>query len=129
MIKVTDLRTGNHLEYLMSGAPNGFQPYKVDWQDLKWCEDDNDCFNKKHRGVAITDSFLYENGFKNYLGKKGIMKYFFGCYIELVPKDNVYNVFYSNDKNNLVELREIKYVHELENLFFGLTGNEIDFIF
>lgn len=56
-IQASELRTGNQLYYR---APDGEGSglCKVDWQDIKWCEEDPVDFNKHHRPLLLTESLM-----------------------------------------------------------------------
>ena len=76
--------------------------------------------------IALTDEWLLKFGFSKYEGGFGISAY-----------TNTLNLHYDSDNDvwflhvdNLlrdysVELCEIMFVHELQNLYFAITGDEL----
>ena len=63
MIQKTDLRIGNHLQYFIGADGCEWDTTKIDWHDLKWCDEKNENFNQVHKGIPIGDTFLHANGF------------------------------------------------------------------
>lgn len=55
MIKHTELRTGNQLIYFSEEGP---LRTKIDWQDIKWCEEDPEGFNKVHAPIILTEPIM-----------------------------------------------------------------------
>ena len=63
MIQKTDLRTGNHLKYYIGEEGVAWDATKIDWQDIKWCEENNENFNDVNKGIDITTTILVMSGF------------------------------------------------------------------
>lgn len=70
-------------------------PTVIDWQHLKWLTEDPKGFNLVHLPIQITDEWLLEFG----LIKKVKTEYQVSIPLE--------------------------YIHELQNLYFDLTGHEL----
>jgi len=56
MIKINELRTGNQLNY--QTAEGDVLPTKIDWQDLKWLEEDPKGFNAVHAPITLTEDLM-----------------------------------------------------------------------
>jgi hypothetical protein len=133
MIQKTDLRIGNHLQYFIGEEGCDWSDTKIDWQDLKWCDELNENFNKVHKGIPITETFFTTNNFVYDGNNTGIWwKNLQTHYLEMISGvDGWYPVFIqmpelSSESEQRVGLRRIEYIHELENLFFVLTGEELN---
>lgn len=113
-MKNTELRIGNILNY--TTAEGDILPAIIDWQDLKWISEDPEGFNLVHTEIQLTEEWLLKFGFN-----KNIT-------IDLYPTFNkgVINV---NDGIvyivNFGFVNHIKYVHQLQNLYLSLTGEEL----
>jgi len=91
-------------------------------QILDFYDDPLDDF---YKSTPLTEEWLLKFGFKyqktynNYAVKAG-------DYFNSVKQDGE-EWIYSNDESNACcyELRSIKYVHQLQNLYFALTGEEL----
>ena len=108
-----DLKCGNILNYDTSEGE--ILPTVIDWQDLKWLTEDPKGFNLVHSPIRLDEDNVEKLGFqffhKHNLGYKGESEDLFlsdwlGC-IE---------VFYGGKP------LEIYFVHELQNLYYCLTG-------
>lgn len=71
--------------------------------------------------IPITDEFFIELGIR-----KGNTLCFYSC-DKLFSFEYKYNNYVGNDVLHLDEkpLPNIKYIHQLQNLFFGITGEEL----
>ncbi len=74
--------------------------------------------------VQITDELLYKLGleFSQYYFIKGFDNY--SSKISLRKEGNIYRVRMKRN-NNQIFLRDILYVHELQNIFHALSGEEL----
>ena len=118
MIEVNELRCGNILHYIT--AEGDILTTTLDWQDIKWISEDPKGFNLVHSPIRLDGDNVIKLGFdffhKHNLGYKGNSEYltlsdWFGCI----------DVFYCNNQI------EIYFVHELQNLYYSLTGIELTF--
>jgi hypothetical protein len=89
-----DLRCGNILNY--DTAEGEILPTVIDWQDLKWLTEDPKGFNLVHSPIPLTAEYLKKFGFSD------------GDYKDRYKSDEIFI--------------KIEYVHELQNLYFDLTG-------
>jgi len=116
MIKENELRIGNRLLYHINEDGIEWDICTIDWQDIKWIAEDTEWFNKKHKPIPLTEEWLLKFGFEvinksfYHYNKKPILDY---------TKD------LNNDWYILINDGEkvyLKYVHQLQNLYFALTG-------
>lgn len=131
MIKATDLRIGNHLHYYIGEEGIDWDATKIDVQDLQWCENKNENFNEVHKGIELTTVILVMSGFTE--DNNGHFWIDLQThYLEFIPMaDGFYPTYVqkpelSSQEEQRVSLNRIKFVHELENLFFILTGKELN---
>lgn len=130
MVKATELRIGNLVTY--HGE-----------EDMICTVDAKDIFNiatgymenhKIHSVIPITEKLLLEFGFeeKNYdytisISECELVKLMLIPHDEF-PSESSVCVIQSNEDDNEEEtvfLSDIKYVHQLQNLYFALTGKEL----
>lgn len=120
MIKLNELRTGNLLNYDTSEGET--LPTKIDWQDLKWLDEDPKGFNLVHTPIPLTEELIKDFGFAN---SKTQDKFF--------TKDNTVGISTADDKFRFIQgnfvcqlvLRDLKYIHELQNIYYSLYGTEL----
>ena len=129
MIQKTDLRTGNHLKYYIGEEGVTWDATKIDWQDIQWCEEKNENFNEVHKGIDITTTILVMSGFTE--DNNGNFWYNLQThYLEIiVGVDGFYPIYaqlaeFTSEAEQRVGLQRVRFIHELENLFFVLTGQE-----
>lgn len=140
-ITSNEIRTGNLFQYFIGEEGCEWDTTKLDWQDIKWCEEENGNFNKVHKSIKLTEDWLLNFGFKReektpskehgHYFSKWVMDYkysfayapfredwgFYHSYTD-APKDE------DNDRFDFISCG-IKYVHELQNLYFALTKTEL----
>lgn len=82
-------------------------------------------------GIPLTEEWLVRMGFNNTAIKwmdKSVSNPVFikkdKYYLEFVDGEYYFNLFFGMS-NNPVHLTAIKYVHQLQNLYFALTGEEL----
>lgn len=117
MIEATELRSGNYLEYLIGEDGIGWKPTQIDWQDIKWATEKKEDFNKLHQPIPLTEEILDNN-----LQKGVLSDYAFGGHAFKFRK----GILTLADNENYSQSSEKKYVHELQNLIYALTGEEIE---
>lgn len=81
-------------------------------------------------GIPLTEQWLLDLGFvKNEYGKMSLSKEF--EYLEIIcVKEEFYPSYeqpaeFAHESDRVVFLRQIKYVHQLQNLYFALTQEEL----
>jgi hypothetical protein len=123
MIKANELRIGNWLEFNLHGSKWIGQ---IDHTDFEFIFDnDLRCANP----IPLTEEKLIELGFKQdtVFGKKTSLFDLMplcGFSYDIVSK-KVMILENGNDTSHWIE-RKIEYVHELQNLYFALTGEELE---
>ena len=110
MIKSNELRCGNTLHYLT--AEGDVLPTTIDWQDIQWISENEKDFNTVHRPIPLTEDWLKRFGF----GRLG--KYSFRTKHLIIHHRK--RGFVINKK-----IREIQYVHELQNIYWALFNTEL----
>lgn len=114
MIKANQLRIGTKLNYI--SAEGDVLVSTIDDQDIKWCVDDNVGFNLVHKPIELTEEILLKcdeivknNSFYPYKFLNGLIKIRNGIY---------FFKYYG------IEI-ELPFLHQLQNLFFALTNEEL----
>jgi len=131
-INITDLRTGNVLSY--TTAEGDDLDTAVDWQDLKWLEEDPKGFNLAHKPIPLSDDVLVKLSFKKVSDSQKWVKddiVWSKEYLQLNKwYKNAFDAYFMlpGFKHTAVSFnsRPIKYVHQLQNLYFSLTGEELE---
>jgi hypothetical protein len=119
MIKATCLRVNNLLEYYISTDNLGWIISEIDWQDIKECQENPISFNADNRGIELTEDWLLKFGFtKN--ETYSFIKIYSG--LELM---NISEKYFRANLRGVSIRKEIKYVHQLQNLHLALTGEEL----
>ena len=125
MIKANELRIGNKLNFL--GDVVTFKNITEIREDgifwIKTFEPKIESKNFHFKPIEITEDWLLIFGFKkrknrhlfNWENKIVISEY----------KDEFENFFYPKTGYDIRFSNEIKYVHQLQNLYFALTGAEL----
>ena len=114
MIQLQELRIGNIINY--TTAENDILPTTIDWQDLKWISEDQKGFNLVHDPIELTKEWLLNFGFKKNLSswtnweRPDLTK-------EVRIRIQGKYLFYNG--------RIINSVHQVQNLYFALTGKEL----
>ncbi len=127
-MKITDFRIGNLIHYFSEGENSVIS---VNTGTLQWMQDDNKQFNMVHSPIDLTEEWLVNFGFVIDDSQYGIAwnngHEWHSIY--LVPYENgiasVIKTHGVGTERNIMNLCEIKYVHQLQNLYFALTGEEL----
>lgn len=111
-MKAQDLRIGNYVQFTTETI------YKVDilydsYNGLEWW-----------KPIPLTEEWLFKFGFVKY-GKLHDSYKLNPFIVELGFLGNNYTFRKIMNKNESVLLKELKYVHQLQNLYFELTGCEL----
>ena len=109
---IHDLKCGNLLNY--DTAEGEILPTVIDWQDLKWLAEDPKGFNLVHSPVYLSGEWLEKLGFDKIQNEAHKVR------VGLDGDDFVkHQMTYMFNKQFVAK---IKYVHELQNLHYSLTG-------
>lgn len=147
-IKLTDLRVGNTVVYLMRDEMDPrkewWEKTSIDVEDLEWLRRDPEGFNKDHRAVELSEGVLIEHGFAKHESliadsfSKSISLY--GNLKELsvlIDKGNEYIHIREGERTYPTTVDTVItvlngdlhgrpfYLHKVQNLFFALTGEEL----
>ena len=130
-MKATELRIGNLVNY--DTAEGDVLLNIIDWQDLKWLSEDEPSFNLVHNPIPLTEEWLLKFGFDKH-GEFGEYYRIFnkGLIIDIEDTDNEFIVWVRIGDDILEPLLKvgypiayIQYVHQLQNLYFALTNEEL----
>jgi hypothetical protein len=122
MIQLSELRTGNILNY--DTAEGDILPTKIDWQDLKWLDEDARGFNLVHTPIPISEDILVKCGFEEIYKSQFTLRFDyepntkFGAGWNLV--NGHFHVRYIRE-----QFTHIKFLHQLQNLYYALTGTDL----
>ena len=127
MIKPNELRVGNKLHYFIGEEGVEWEVTTVDWQDIQWCSEDEEGFNKGHRPIRLTTEWLINFGYTKRESSvcnhwwNGLNNITHDWLVDITEMHDNGQFFYRNAKH------VIKHVHQLQNLYFSLTGEELTF--
>lgn len=112
MIQANELRIGNWVEAV---APMGNYHMRIHAVNFESIERNPDCVNP----IRLTHDILESAGFEYSKGQiTGVVHYTKGN-IKLINKEGAYD-FASFPQTT------IKYLHHLQNVYYDLTGNELE---
>lgn len=133
MIKPNELRIGNALEYFVedSLAESEWILNIVDADDIALaCKDEY--FNKYYRPIPLTPEILEKCGFEKIESQKQYGWYISignrelcWCYADYISLE--FKVGQLDDFGDTIKDINCKYLHQLQNLYFALTGEELTF--
>lgn len=107
-MRANELRLGNWIEF---NQPKKGIYTTVTNSTFEWN------IEKVFRPIQLTEEWLLNFGFKDNLNFKNVI--FIDSKIAFYNDNNVFTL--ANHEYNI----EIKYVHQLQNLYFALTGEEL----
>ena len=122
-MKATELRLGNLIEYKIKDElderKEWWEVSEIDADDIHWLSK-VDTKDEDFRPIILTDEWLIKLGFKqNKFDKVFEVE---NCQIEIYFFDNDIKCTVCVDS---VINNNIKHVHQLQNLYFALTGSEL----
>ena len=128
-MKANHLRIGNLLNY--DTGEDGILITVIDWQDLRLISECEDKFNLGHQPIELTDEWLSTFGFSDKDYKDGYIGKDFksgGMILDFVlskpfSKGEWNDTYTFNFEGH--RFLPIKYVHELQNFYFAVTGEEL----
>ena len=131
-MKAQELRLGNLIEYKIKDELDERKEWwaanKLDILDLTWLYSNPEDTN--FRPIKLTEEWLLKFGFKK--DKNGIFYIdLFTHYLELMYSMECYYPVYiqksamSSENEQRIGLINLEFVHELQNLYFVLTGEEL----
>lgn len=129
-MKITELRLGNHVkfkEYIFSVIEIGTERGAMISIDIVKQVTINDKLNihiEAVRPIPITEDILLQLGFKS-VGLSGFVfqkKVSSGNYFTI---ESDCGLWYPHFNNQLCSIAEFKYIHQLQNLYYAITGSEL----
>lgn len=111
MINSKELRTGN-LIYRLDNVS------EVDWATIKLCAQRNKQFNEDWKPIPLTPEWL-ERFCLPIDGQVSKSAYWYNTSNNFLCED------YSEGDGGTHIIAKIEYVHQLQNLYFALTGTEL----
>lgn len=125
-MKANELRINNYLEYFMEDFENPWRVTQVDIDDIAYfVQYPNDT---DYRPIPLTEEWLLKFGFVKGKGAFFIEVLKTEFYFRDSYTGGYYWGFVSNSDWNMCELtdvRPVNYVHQLQNLYFAITGEEL----
>jgi DNA-directed RNA polymerase subunit M/transcription elongation factor TFIIS len=128
-MKPNDFRIGNLINYKvfdeLDERKSWYELSEIDHDDLRFfsLKDDED---EDYQMIPLTKEWLYNFGFS--VRKESSNFYYFGYGENPRTKDWMLCLKYFEDENRFFFMNghhTIKYVHQLQNLYFALTGEEL----
>jgi len=126
MMEARELRIGNWIECSEVDEFGNlvYKAYQVSVSDI-WNIRYNEIRKKEYETIPLTEEWLKDFGFPWEIKfQANGNDEFWGLFSECYPKEKGYNLIMKRDKILLIP--EIKYVHQLQNLYFALTGKELE---
>jgi len=124
-MKANELRIGNLVYYESENDYNKLEKYlcKIDGEDIHKIDREENYANS-HKPIPLTEEWLLKFGFEKD-GFDWIIKLHYDT--ELILNFGKYSnaVIQDNEDGDSISLHNPKYVHQLQNLFFALTGKEL----
>jgi len=127
MIKTNELRIGNLLNY--QTAEGDVVTLTTDFGTIQWVTEDPKGFNLVHSPIPLTEDWLVKFGFEKPSIVGSYMKLFLSddekppsLQILLIKKD-VIKIYRSGI---CAYEAKCEYLHQLQNLYFALTGQELE---
>jgi hypothetical protein len=125
-LSANEFRLGNlvyyHIEDKMDERKEWDEVSPIDYDDLRCFVEYED--NSEYKPIPLTEERLLKFGFE----KRGHVKFLGEAYQRFVlGRNGIYSVneiAYIYEINDH-DLCEIKYAHQLQNLYFALTGEEL----
>ena len=122
-LKAKELRIGNYVEYRiedeLDSRKEWWEVTVIDSDDINWLEKESP-ESTDYRPIPITEEWLLNFGFKKLVNNFSFLENSIYS-IEKEKKD--WQVYYSSNDRML----NIKYIHQLQNLFYCLCGEELTF--
>ena len=112
---IHNLKCGNIVNY--DTAEGEILPAIIDWQYLKWLTEDPKGFNLVHSPVILTKERLLAFGFTEHTDRRNLYS-LNKVEIQLMNGTFYFNRFWYR----ALFQTELKYLHELQNLHYSLTG-------
>lgn len=120
-MKASELRIGNWVEYNMPYPTPHWQVIEINYINGDYVESD-------HRGIPLTEDWLVKLGFDKVVDGNGIMELSIQQFDLRWTKDHGFRLGDMSDHcYEEWNFNHIKYIHQLQNVFFALTGEELTY--
>lgn len=118
MIQPNELRIGNYVKHV---PLNTGIFVKIDSEEISYCESYPEEFNDNFKPIELTEEILLKCGFEKleHLYKLHLLNSLNLIY------NSEHNGWYLDIYHNTSKI-ELRYLHELQNLYFALTGKELE---
>jgi hypothetical protein len=124
-MKANDLRIGNLVNYLiideMDERKKWFEVSEIDYDDLRIIQNKHE-INQDYQPIQLTEEWLLKFGFKQIKPNHYWFRDWNSLRFSLI--DNNLHCSIGDDECGFL-YKMIKYVHELQNLYFALTNEEL----
>lgn len=136
MIQARDLRLGNAFEYLIEDKIEGNQWILniIDAEDISTSVYHPETFSKHYRPIHLTPEILEKCGFEldhaNSCYEVGVYRNGKGNGLSIeneISKKTVIVKQHGAFNTSMIIHNSIRYLHQLQNLYFALTGEELTF--
>ncbi len=123
MIKANELRIGN----ILQAAEDEFKdtpPFAISIGDIRIIHEGQ--ITHKYRQVPLSEDWLVRFGEKDYIsGYNLILPNKSIIHIECCEKNFLFSIDNNDGTNSSAFMRAISFVHEAQNLYFALVGEEL----
>jgi hypothetical protein len=123
-MKASELRIGNFItQIIYKDTHDEEKEILVDWQEIWWISKNT----KSYRPIILTEEWLLKFGFDKRISNCFKLNNFFIDlrYDDILEKDRTIFSRWDNYHCLYFNLSDLKYVHQLQNLYFALTGEEL----
>lgn len=110
-MKANQLRVNSVVYYDIGEKIIDYMPTRLDVQDLNWCLNSNADFNIRHKPIELTREIRTQLGFDHEHKLTADIIYRFSD-----------NMLYIHNR----PMMRIMYLHLLQNVYFDLTGEELN---
>lgn len=145
-MKATELRIGNIVQYLckdeLDERKEWYEPNIIDWNDLKVLSErekrllklppPNKVVKPDYIPISLTEDIFIKHGFTKDTTNSTIWIDIQTHYLEFREADGYFYPRYcqygelSSESEQCVAMNRISSLHELQNLFYALTGKELE---
>lgn len=119
MIQANELRIGNLLNY--QTAEGDIVTVEVNLQLMQWLINDTKGFNLVHSPITLSEELLVKFGFEKIYKSQIHATYWI---------ENLSYYFWHEKGNQYADCKGLQvncvYIHQLQNLYFSLTGEELN---
>ena len=128
MIQANELRIGNIVDRVSSSKidviDNYYTVFELDEHSVSVDDIDGNLYiNESVEGIKLTEEWLLRFGFRQWGKYKHLWKLKNVCGFTICTTISFHLNEYGRWRNNIGEM---EYVHQLQNLYFALTGQELE---